>query len=246
MDMHGKSVIVTGAAKGLGRGIAELFAERGARVALIDKDRPALGEAVAAFNAKGHQAIGIEASVTHKAACRRAFEDAASALGRVDALINNAGLYIRTPIEKIDDSEWDLIFDVCLRGVFHMSVAAVEHMRLKGGGRIVNIASVDGFVAFPGMAHYAAAKAGVISLTRSFAMAYAGENILVNSVCPGAVDTAPMRVNGYIEKLAQERIPLKRGAQPREIAEAVCFLASGANTYATGENMVVSGGLVIA
>jgi len=246
MDMNGKSVVVTGAAKGLGRGIAELFAERGARVALIDKDRVALDEAVAAFNAAGRQAVGVEASVTHRDACRRAFADAASALGRVDALVNNAGLYIRTPIERIDDAEWDLIFDVCLRGVFHMSVAAVQHMRGQGGGRIVNIASVDGFVAFPGMAHYAAAKAGVISLTRSFAIAYAGENILVNSVCPGAVDTPPMRVNGYIEKLAQEKIPLKRGAQPREIAEAVCFLASGANTYATGENMVVSGGLVIA
>ena len=95
------------------------------------------------------------------------------------------------------------------------------------------------------MAHYAAAKAGVISLTRSFAAAYAEHGVLVNSVAPGATDTGPMRENDYIQKLSQ-KIPLKRGAQPREIAQAVCYLAGDDNTYTTGENMIVSGGLVIA
>ena len=246
MDMQGKTAVVTGAAKGLGRGIAEEFAARGARLALIDKDRAALDDTVAALNAAGHQAVAIEASVTHREPCRAAFAAAVAAYGRIDVLVNNAGIYIRTPIERIDDAEWDVIFDVCLRGVFHMATAAVEHMRAQGGGRIVNISSVDGFVPFPAMAHYAAAKAGVISLTRSFAIAYADDNILINSVAPGAIDTGPMRENGYIQKLARERIPLKRGADPREIARAVCFLASEANTYATGENMIVSGGLVVA
>jgi 3-oxoacyl-[acyl-carrier protein] reductase len=246
MDMNGKSVVVTGAAKGLGRGIAELMAARGARLALIDKDRKTLDETVAALNAAGHQCVGIEASVTHREPCHRAFADAVAAFGRIDALVNNAGLYIRTPANRIDDKEWDLIFDVCLRGVFHMTIAAADHMREKGGGRIVNIASVDGFVAFPGMVHYAAAKAGVISLTRSCALDYAPHGVLINAVAPGATDTPPMRVNGYIEKLAAEKIPVKRGAQPKEIAEAVYFLSSDANTYCVGETMIVSGGLVIA
>jgi NAD(P)-dependent dehydrogenase (short-subunit alcohol dehydrogenase family) len=243
--MKGKTAVVTGAAKGIGRAIADLLAEKGARVALIDKNKAALDEAVAAMNAAGHQVLGIEADVTRREPCHKAFGAAVSAYGKIDILVNNAGLYIRTPIEKIDDKEWDLIFDVCLRGVFHMMTAGAEHMREKGGGKIVNISSVDGFVPFPAMAHYAAAKAGVISLTRSFAAAYAEHGVLVNSVAPGATDTGPMRENDYIQKLSQ-KIPLKRGAAPREIAQAVCYLAGDDNTYCTGENMIVSGGLVIA
>ncbi|MFO0997412.1 MAG: SDR family NAD(P)-dependent oxidoreductase [Alphaproteobacteria bacterium] len=243
--MQGKTVAVTGAAKGIGRSIAEVMAAKGARLALIDKDKTALDATVADLNAQGHQAVGIEGDITRREACQRAFAACVSAYGRIDSLVNNAGLYIRTPIDAIDDREWDLIFDVCLRGVFHMSVAAATHMRAKGGGRIVNIASVDGFVAFPAMAHYAAAKAGVISLTKSFAIAYADDKVLVNAVAPGATNTPPMRENDYLAKLSP-RIPLKRGAEPQEIAEAVCFLAGDANTYCTGETMIVSGGLVIA
>lgn len=243
--MQGKTVAITGAAKGIGRGIAEVMAAKGARLALIDKDKAALEDTVAAFNRLGHQAIGIEGDITKRGSCHDAFASAVAAYGRIDSLVNNAGLYIRTPIERINDAEWDLIFDVCLRGVFHMSVAAAVHMRAQGGGRIVNIASVDGFVAFPAMAHYAAAKAGVISLTKSFAIAYADDKILVNAVAPGATNTAPMQENDYLAKLSP-RIPLKRGAEPREIAEAVCFLAGDSNTYCTGETMIVSGGLVIA
>ncbi len=243
--MQDKGVIVTGGAKGIGFAIVEAMAARGARVALIDKDDKALSAAVETLGGKGNRVAGIVGDVTRKEACHQAFEEAAAACGQVDALVNNAGIYIRTPIEEIDDDGWDLIFDVCLRGLFHMSVAAVKHMRERGGGRIVNIASVDGFVAYPEMVHYAAAKAGVISLTKSFAIAYAGDGILVNGVAPGAVDTSPMRIDDHIQKMA-DRIPLGRGGDPAEIAEAVCFLAGDANTYMTGEVMVVSGGLVIA
>lgn len=243
--MQDQGVIVTGGAKGIGFAIAEAMAARGARLALIDKDADALATAVEALRAKNGKVTGVTGDVTRRGPCHQAFEAAAAACGRVDVLVNNAGVYIRTPIEEIDDDEWDLIFDVCLRGLFHMSVAAAVHMRKGGGGRIVNIASVDGFVAFPEMVHYAAAKAGVISLTKSFAIAYAGDGILVNGVAPGAIDTPPMRIGGRIQKMA-DRIPLGRGGEPAEIAEAVCFLASDANTYMTGEVMVVSGGLVIA
>lgn len=243
--MEGKGAIITGGAKGIGFSIAEAMAARGTRLALIDKDTDGLSTAVDALRAKGGQVAGVTGDVTRRTACRRAFEEAAAACGRVDVLVNNAGIYIRTPIEEIDDDGWDLIFDVCLRGLFHMSVAAAQHMRGQGGGRIVNIASVDGLVAFPEMAHYAAAKAGVISLTKSFAIAYAGDGILVNGVAPGAIDTPPMRIDDHIQKMAS-RIPLGRGGEPGEIAEAVCFLASSSNTYMTGEVMVVSGGLVIA
>lgn len=243
--MQGKSVVVTGAAKGIGNAIAHVLAGKGARLALIDMDAGALDKAVGELSNKGHEAYAVAAELGPREACHDAFRQAAQALGRVDSLVNNAGVYIRTPMEKIEDPEWDLIFDVCLRAVFHLSIAAVEHMRGHGSGRIVNIASVDGFVAFPQMAHYAAAKAGVVSITRSMGLAYAPEGILVNGVAPGAVETAPMRENGYMERLAPT-LPMKRGAQPEEMAQAVAFLASDANTYMAGETMIVSGGSVIA
>lgn len=243
--MQGKSVVVTGAAKGIGNAIAHVLAAKGARVALIDKDAAALDAAVGVLSDQGREAFPVAAELGPRAACHDAFRQAAQALGRVDALVNNAGVYIRTPMEEIDDQEWDLIFDICLRALFHLSVAAVEHMRGHGSGRIVNIASVDGFVAFPQMAHYAAAKAGVVSLTRTMGLAYAPEGILVNGVAPGAVETGPMLQNDYMKKLAPT-IPMKRGGKPEEIAEAVAFLASDANTYMAGETMIVSGGLVIA
>ena len=243
--MDGKTALITGGAKGIGWAIAETMAMRGAHVALVDLDRAALDGAVDALEAAGHRATGVQASVTRRADCHRAFDDATDALGGIDILVNNAGIYVRTPIEEITDDDWDLIFDVCLRGLFHMSVAAVRHMRTRGGGRIVNIASVDGFVPFPGMAHYAAAKAGVISLTRSFGLAYVKDGILVNGVAPGATDTEPMRQGGYLDRLVPS-LPIGRGAAPAEIAEAVCFLAGDTNSYCVGETMVVSGGLVFA
>ena len=243
--MDGKSVVVTGGAQGIGHAVARLVSERGARIALIDKNADTLAQAVQSFKADGVEAVGITADLRGRAACHDAFGEAVAAYGRIDALVNNAGIYIYTPIEEITDEEWDTIMDICLRGLFHTSVAAVAHMRQHGGGRIVNIASVDGFVAFPEMAHYAAAKAGVMSLTRSFALGYVKDGILVNSVAPGLTDTPRIRAHDRIAKMI-DRVPIGRAADPREIAEAVCFLASDANTYCTGENMVVSGGLVMA
>ncbi|MDH3690006.1 MAG: SDR family oxidoreductase [Gammaproteobacteria bacterium] len=243
--MKDKSVVVTGAAQGIGEAIAKLAAERGARLALIDKNNQTLSPFVQNLMDDGVQAVGIIADLRARGACHQAFDEAVTALGNIDVLVNNAGIYIYTPIEEITDGEWDTVMDACLRGLFHTSVAASTHMRQHGGGRIVNIASVDGFIGFPEMAHYAAAKAGVISLTRTFAMAYVKDGILVNAVAPGLTDTPRVRTHGRAEEVTP-RIPMGRLAEPHEIAEAACFLASGANTYCTGETMIVSGGLVIA
>lgn len=244
--MRQKSVLVTGAAQGIGKAIAELAIERGAtQIALVDKNEETLNTAVGALQGKTEKVIGIVADLRAQKSCHDAFSDAVAALGKIDVLVNNAGIYIYTPIEEIDDQEWDLVMDVCLRNLFHLSVAGAIHMKTRGGGRIVNIASVDGFVPLPEMAHYAAAKAGVISLTRTFAAAYAGDGILVNAVAPGLTDTPRVRANNR-EAVVVGRIPLGRLATEREIAEAVCFLGGAGNTYMTGEVMNVSGGLVIA
>ena len=244
--MKDKTVLVTGAAQGIGEAIARLAAEQGARaLALVDKNTDKLAEVVNSFGRNDLMVAGITADLRLRGPCHEAFDAAVSQCGPIDVLINNAGIYLYTPIEQITDEEWDTVMDVCLRGLFHVSSATAAHMRTHGGGRIVNIASVDGFVGFPEMAHYAAAKAGVISLTRSFAVAYAADGILVNAVAPGLTDTPRTRHFDRAAKVV-DRIPLGRVAEAKEIARAACFLGGEQNTYMTGEIMNVSGGLVIA
>jgi 3-oxoacyl-[acyl-carrier protein] reductase len=244
--MKGQNVVVTGAAQGIGAAIAKMAIERGASgVALIDKNREQLETTVAALDSDCARVIGIEADLRRRETCQSAIQQCIDGLGRIDMLANNAGIFIYTPVEDIDDDEWDIVMDVCLRGLFHTSVAAAKHMRENGAGRIVNIASVDGFVALPEMAHYAAAKAGVISLTRTFAMEYVKAGVLVNAVAPGLTDTPRVRANNRAEKV-QSKIPVGRLATAAEIADAVCYLGSSSNTYIAGEILNVSGGLVIA
>ena len=213
--MQDKSVLITGAAQGIGKAIAELVIERGAaRIALVDKNEQTLSALVAELESKTEQVVGITIDLRARQSCRDAFSTALDAMGQVDVLVNNAGIFIYTPIEEIDDEEWDLVMDVCLRNLFHLSVAGAAHMKSQGGGRIVNIASVDGFVPLPEMAHYAAAKAGVISLTRTFAATYAGDGILVNAVAPGLTDTPRVRANDRESKVLP-KIPLGRLATER-------------------------------
>ena len=173
-----------------------------------------------------------------------------SRLGRVDTLVNSAAIYPRRPLLEITDADWDASNAVNVKGTYHMTVAAVRHMRaqdLKGRvrGRIVNITSVDAFKAHPQNAHYAATKAAVVSLTRSFAHALAPDGILVNSVAPAGMATDKARELGFLDELARAS-PLGRGGEPREMAEWVLMAAGPRNTYMTGENIIVSGGYIYA
>ena len=244
LSLEGRTALVTGAGAGIGKSCAALLGRRGARIALIDRDAAAMARTADELAGQG---ITVAATVTgvigRREDCHAAFAAAAREAGAIDILVNNAGIYLRTPMEEIDDEEWDRIFDVNVRGLYHMSIAAVRHMRGRGWGRIVNIASVDGIVPFPGMAHYAASKAAVISLTKTFGLAYVSEGILVNAVAPGAIDTEPMRIGNHIARLAETIIPMGRGGEPEEMAEAVAFLASDAASYFVGETVVASGGL---
>jgi NAD(P)-dependent dehydrogenase (short-subunit alcohol dehydrogenase family) len=240
-ELEGSTAIVTGGAKGLGRAITGLLVERGARVAVIDVDEMALSALKQELRAS---VIGIPGDIRRQPGARAAVSAAAQDLGHVDILINNAGVYPRKPLFEIDDDAWDYTFDVNLRGMYHVTAATIPIMLPRKYGRVVSIASIDAYIPYPKNAHYAAAKAGVISLTKSFAAACAGDRILVNAVSPGAIATQQLRDLGILADIEQG-IPVGRAADASDIAEVVCFLASGRNRYMTGETVIASGGILM-
>ncbi|HXZ07370.1 MAG TPA: SDR family oxidoreductase [Paraburkholderia sp.] len=250
--MKNQRVVIVGGASGLGLSVARLMLAEGAeRIALIDKNGPLLEETVGNLRAQGHAVFGAEGDITRKESAHAVFGKALEALGRVDCLINSAAIYPRRPLLEISDDEWDLENAVNIKGTYHMMVAAIEHMRSRPkveahvAGRIVNITSVDAFKAHPQNAHYAATKAAVVSLTKSFAHEVAKDGILVNSVAPAGFATEKAKKAGFLGELASAN-PLGRAAEPEEIAQWVVMMASARNTYATGENVIVSGGYIYA
>ncbi|MEX3968808.1 SDR family NAD(P)-dependent oxidoreductase [Paraburkholderia sp. EG286B] len=250
--MKNQRVVIVGGASGLGLSVAKLMLADGAHsIALIDKNGPLLEETVGNLKAEGHTVFGAEGDITRKESAHAVFAKALGALGRVDCLVNSAAIYPRRPILEISDDEWDLENAVNIKGTYHMMVAAIEHMRGRPkveahvAGRIVNITSVDAFKAHPQNAHYAATKAAVVSLTKSFAQEVAKDGILVNSVAPAGFATDRAKKLGFLGELASAN-PLGRAAEPEEIAQWVVMMASERNTYATGENVIVSGGYIYA
>jgi NAD(P)-dependent dehydrogenase (short-subunit alcohol dehydrogenase family) len=249
--MDGQGIIIVGGASGFGLECARMMAERGAaEIALVDRDEQALATAAAGLEGQGAGIVPVAGDIATRPAARAAFDAAASALGRVHALVNCAAIYPRKALLEITDEEWDAENAVNIKGTYHMMAAAVEHMKQHVdppaiAGRIVNITSVDAFKAHPQNAHYAATKAAVVSLTRSFAHAFAADQILVNSVAPAGMATERAKAAGFLGELAAAN-PLGRAAEPAEMAEWVVMLASSRNTYMTGENVIVSGGYIYA
>jgi NAD(P)-dependent dehydrogenase (short-subunit alcohol dehydrogenase family) len=250
MSVAGKGIVVTGGASGLGLATVERLAEAGADVAVIDIDRLALGDRIDALAARGLTVHGIAGDIVPKREALTLVEEAASRLGRLDGLVNCAGVYPRKPILDITDEDWDFDWKVNVRGTYNVMAATVIHMRAqplagKVRGRIVNVASVDAFKAHPQNAHYAATKAAVVSLTRSFALAFAPDQILVNAIAPAGIATDKAKASGFLAELAAHT-PLARNAEPDDIAAWIAFMLGEANTYMTGETVIVSGGYVFA
>ncbi len=252
-DLHGKVALVTGAARGIGQAVAEVFVREGAAVMVADLPGSD-GEATAAtLRGAGGLAAFVAADVTRDA------EKMASAtvetFGRLDILVNNAGVFYNADALTTPLADWQRVFDVIFYGALHCSRAAGRIMTAQGqGGRIVNVSSVNGFLGLAQSSHYNTAKGAVDQLTRCLAVEWAPFGILVNGVAPGFVHTLMSIVGGVNELetpdfqefyVRHRRIPLARAAQPAEIAEAVCFLASDRCTYITGHTMVVDGGLSI-
>ena len=249
--MQGLSVVVVGGAAGLGALIAAMAVERGASaVGIIDMNRDAASAALDPARHAGLATAFAACDIRTADAAHAAFEAVAQQLGRTDTLINSAAIYPRKPILEISDADWDASNAINVKGTYHMMVAAVHRMRRQEPighvrGRIVNITSVDAFKAHPQNAHYAATKAAVVSLTRSFAHEVAPDGILVNSVAPAGMATERARQLGFLGELAKAS-PLGRGGEPKEMAEWVLMAGGPRNTYMTGENIIVSGGYIYA
>ncbi len=246
---EGKCAIITGAASGIGRATAELFAQEGAAVAIADiNDVDGLALVQEILNTGG-KAIYLHCDVTLGEDCQRAVKETVEQLGALDILFNNAGVIRRADVVETSEADWDTVMSVNVKSVFLMSKFAVPAMEANGGGAIINSASGWGLKGGAKAVAYCASKAAVVNMTRAMAIDHGPQNIRVNCVCPGDTDTPMLREEA--RQLAQDKQvflkeaavrPLGRYGDPIEVAQAVLFLASEAASYITGAALVVDGG----
>jgi 3-oxoacyl-[acyl-carrier protein] reductase len=245
--LENKVALITGGARGIGRAIALAFASEGAHVAFSDIELgSAAQEVVDLIRAKGVRATALQSDVRDFASTQSVVDTVIKEFQRIDILVNNAGITRDNLLLRMTEEDWDLVIDTNLKGSFNYCRAVSRQMMSQREGKIINISSIVGVIGNPGQVNYSASKAGVIGLTKTLAKELASRNIQVNAVAPGFVETA------MTEKLTPQQreallniIPMKRTAQPGEIASVVVFLASPAARYITGQVLCVDGGIAI-
>ncbi|MER6956344.1 MULTISPECIES: SDR family NAD(P)-dependent oxidoreductase [unclassified Streptomyces] len=242
MTLQGKVAVVTGGARGIGRGIATVLAAKGAAVAVWDLNTEGAEKTAAEIQAAGGTALAVGGDAADAEAVARSAARTREELGPVTILVNNAGTTAYEPFTAISEVSWDRMIAINLKGPFLVTQALVPDMLEAGWGRIVNISSSSAQTGAPAMAHYAASKGGVIGLTKALAIEYIEKGITVNHVPPGFIDTPLVRQGPIDVDAAAATMPMKRAGTPEDVAYAVAYLASEEAGYVTGQTLSTNGG----
>ena len=247
LSLKDKVALITGGSRGIGRAIATTLAAAGATVVVNYKGNQAAADEVVREIAAGDgQALAVQADISQAAEVERLFKAVLERYGRIDILVNNAGITRDNLLLRMKEDDFDAVLATNLRGVFLCTKAALRPMTRARGGRIINITSVVGLMGNAGQANYAAAKAGIIGFTKSTAREMASRAITVNAIAPGYIDTELTGVlSDQIRAAILDNIPLGRLGTPQDVANLVCFLASDAAAYITGQTVTVDGGMVM-
>ncbi|NOX90129.1 MAG: 3-oxoacyl-[acyl-carrier-protein] reductase [Calditrichaeota bacterium] len=241
-----KVAIVTGSARGIGKAIALKLAKEGYHVVISDILKETAEKTAKEIESLGSKSLPVVADVSKLEDAQRLIKETVDAFGKLDVLVNNAGITRDNLTIRMSEAEWDSVLNINLKGTFLCSQQAARVMMKKRYGRIVNIASVSGILGTAGQANYASSKAGVIALTKAFARELGARNITVNAVAPGFILTEMTeKLPDKVKEEYLSQIPLKRGGTPEDVANVVAFLVSDAAAYMTGTTLIVSGGLVM-
>jgi 3-oxoacyl-[acyl-carrier protein] reductase len=246
VDLSGQVALVTGASRGIGKAIASALARCGAKVACVGRDTAKLAETVSAIQSAGGQAEAFACDVTKGEAVAALVESIAEKWGRLDIVVNNAGITRDTLIPRMTDEQWDDVLNTNLRGTFLFTRAATRTMMSQRYGRIINISSVSGLIGNAGQANYSASKAAIIGFTRTVSKELASRKVTVNAIAPGFIESEMTAAMGpALDEQVKTRIPAKRLGTADEVADVVLFLASPTSSYITGQCITIDGGLIM-
>jgi NAD(P)-dependent dehydrogenase (short-subunit alcohol dehydrogenase family) len=248
VDVRDRAVLITGAGRGIGRSLAEALADRGARVCLAARTESQLEEVAAGIREAGGDAAIAAGDVTNASDAERMVNTTVEAFGRIDGLVNNAGIIRSGQIADMAVEDWDAIMTTNLRGLLLCTQAAIKHMAAQGSGKMVNVASSFGFAPVRGYAAYCASKAAIVHFTRVAALEFARSGVQVNAIAPGYVETdlnADALSDETLRAKIEKRVPAGRIASPDELVPLVGFLLSSASDYITGEAVRIDGGFSI-